>query len=152
MKRRFATAGTVVLKSTSSQHVALLVTLGLLLGHIPIPAHGFLDTIATAVNELQNYASDLAPYLLRGVKMVRQAENFVDSAIGEDCAYECAYEGYEPVPRQGYVPTSNGCGSFDFIFDDSEESLIHVEKDFISCCQTHDHCYDTCNRIRTTVI
>ena len=63
------------------------------------------------------------------------------------------------------MKTSNGCGSLDIIFDDSENSLIHVEKEFrwtivflkpsrirfktivvlnSSCCAVHDECYDTC--------
>ena len=52
------------------------------------------------------------------------------------------FTGYEPLPRNGYKKTSNGCGSFDFIFDDSPDSLIHVEKEFISCCNQHDECYE----------
>merc|ERR1712002_1274662 len=40
--------------------------------------------------------------------------------------------------------TSNGCGSLDIIFDDSEESFIHVEQEFTQCCDDHDYCYDTC--------
>ena len=71
--------------------------------------------------------------------------------------------------KYGHVKTSNGCGSLDIIFDDSENSLIHVEKEFrwiawmkkwfgtnalvekklnsafnSSCCGVHDECYDTC--------
>ena len=71
--------------------------------------------------------------------------------------------------KSGHVKTSNGCGSLDIIFDDSENSLIHVEKEFrwssvfscsvlkplrisfktiivfnSSCCAVHDECYDTC--------
>ena len=49
---------------------------------------------------------------------------------------------FEPIPRSGHIQTSNGCGCFDFIFDDSEESLIHVEKEFIACCNDHDLCYE----------
>ena len=50
--------------------------------------------------------------------------------------------GYEPIPKSQYSRSSNGCGTYDFIFDDSPESLIHVEKEFISCCNDHDECYE----------
>ena len=41
--------------------------------------------------------------------------------------------------------SSNGCGSLDVIFDDSDSSLIYFDKAFTECCNTHDHCYDKCN-------
>jgi secretory phospholipase A2 len=41
--------------------------------------------------------------------------------------------------------SSNGCGSLDVIFDDSDSSLIYFDKAFTECCNTHDHCYDECN-------
>jgi len=104
-----------------------------------------LESVKESLSGLMNYTAEVLPYIHKGVKMVQRAEEFVESAIGEDCSYECAREGYEPIPRSDYIKTSNGCGSFDFIFDDSPESLIHVEKEFISCCNEHDECYDTCN-------
>ena len=132
-----------------------------------------LESVKESLNGLMNYTAEVLPYLHKGVKMVQQAEQFVDSAIGEDCTYECDKEGihsptlnllsyrfisflidcqsliflilflgYEALPRSGYIKTSNGCGSFDFIFDDSPDSLIHVEKEFIACCNDHDECYE----------
>ncbi len=77
-------------------------------------------------------------------QMIRKAEEFVDNTIGEDCQYECQRHGFVPVAKDEHEPTSNGCGSLDFLFDDSEESFVYVEKEFSSCCDIHDHCYDTC--------
>merc|ERR1712179_743940 len=67
----------------------------------------------------------------------------VDNTIEEDCYYECPH-GKVIRPNENHVKTSNGCGSLDIIFDDSENSLIHVEKEFSDCCNSHDKCYDSC--------
>jgi len=105
-----------------------------------------LDTLHETLGSLRSYIGDLGPSFLEGVKMMYKAERFVDSALGEECIYECPNRRkQEPLPRPGHVKTSNGCGSMDVIFDDSDESLIHVEKGFTECCDEHDYCYDTCN-------
>ena len=94
----------------------------LLLCLAPNLSNSFLETFQDSVNGLKHYAGEILPYLQQGVKMVRRAEDFVDSAIGEDCTYECSKgEKFESIPRSGHVKTSNGCGSYDFLFDDSEE-------------------------------
>ena len=62
--------------------------------------------------------------------IVKNVEEFIDNTIGEDCQFECNKPGYEPIPKLNHVSTSNGCGSLNMIFDDSEESFIHVEKEF----------------------
>lgn len=106
---------------------------------------GYLDGIYDAIDALKAYANDYAPYVKEGIKMATKAERFVDSAIGEECVYECPSIRMRPVARVGHVKTANGCGSFDVIFNDSEDSLVHVEKAFTECCDQHDYCYDTCN-------
>ena len=53
------------------------------------------ESITNSLDGLKNYAADILPYLHKGVKMVQKAEKFVDSAIGEDCTYECAKEGLD---------------------------------------------------------
>jgi len=121
--------------------VSTCIYLTILIFHIA-KCDGMLESVKESLNGLMNYTAEVLPYLHKGVKMVQQAEQFVDSAIGEDCTYECDKEGYEALPRSGYIKTSNGCGSFDFIFDDSPDSLIHVEKEFIACCNDHDECYE----------
>ena len=52
-----------------------------------------LESVKESLNGLMNYTAEVLPYLHKGVKMVQQAEQFVDSAIGEDCTYECDKEG-----------------------------------------------------------
>ena len=54
---------------------------------------GFLETVKDSLYGLKSYAADILPYVQKGVKMVQKAEKFVDSAIGEDCTYECDKEG-----------------------------------------------------------
>ena len=105
----------------------------------------FFDTISSAFDSLKVYINDVTPYVSEGLKMAQKAERFVDSAIGEECLYECPKFRHVPVPKPGHVKTSNGCGSLDVLFDDSEGSLIHVERGFTKCCDQHDYCYDTCN-------
>ena len=53
----------------------------------------FLDTFKDSWDGIKSYAEEIIPYVQKGVKMVQRAENFVDSAIGEDCSYECENPG-----------------------------------------------------------
>ena len=70
---------------------ALLTLVGIIL---PIShGYGFFDSFQASLNEVKNYAADILPYVKEGVQMVQKAEKFVDSAIGEDCSYECDKEG-----------------------------------------------------------
>ena len=64
-----------------------------------------------------------------GLAIVKNVEEFIDNTIGEDCEFECR-PGYEAIPNLNHQSTTNGCGSLDLIFDDSEESFIHVEQEF----------------------
>ncbi|CAB4060898.1 COPS2 [Lepeophtheirus salmonis] len=69
-----------------------------------------------------------------------------DSALAEDCAFECPYPNQTPVPKRHHQPTSNGCGSFGYLFPpENNDNWIYVEREFSACCDRHDHCYDTCN-------
>ena len=68
-------------------------------------------------------------YASLGLAIVKNVEEFIDNTIGEDCEFECR-PGYEAIPNLNHQSTTNGCGSLDLIFDDSEESFIHVEQEF----------------------
>jgi len=104
---------------------------------------GFLEDIKTSLGSAKTYLGDLLPLISDGLKAVQRFEQFVDNAIDEECVFECR-KGYSLVSKAGHEGTSNGCGSLDIIFDDSESSLIHVERDFSDCCDQHDVCYDSC--------
>ena len=104
---------------------------------------GFLDDIKDSLGNAKTYLDQVLPMISDGLKAVKRFEEFVDNTIEEDCYYECPL-GKFLRPNEKHVKTSNGCGSLDIIFDDSENSLIHVEKEFSDCCGEHDECYDTC--------
>ena len=104
---------------------------------------GFLDDIKTTLGSAKTYLDNVLPMISDGLKAVKKFEEFVDNTIEEDCFFECP-NGKLAYPNEKHVKTSNGCGSLDIIFDDSENSLIHVEKEFSECCAIHDVCYDTC--------
>ena len=53
------------------------------------------ESITNSLGKLKNYTAEILPYIHKGVKMVQKAEKFVDSAIGEDCTYECAKQGLD---------------------------------------------------------
>ena len=58
----------------------------------------------------------------------------------ESCApFDCSIPGYVKRAKEGYIPESNGCGSYGF--------KIH-SKWHESCCDVHDKCYGTCNETR----
>ena len=94
--------------------------------------------------ELNDLLGNSLSYLKRGLDIARQVDDFVEHTIGEECLFECSKAGFIAVPRKNHKATANGCGSFDFLFDDTEESFIFVEKEFTQCCNSHDHCYDIC--------
>ena len=111
----------------------------------------FLLLIAVLVNggqafyeELNDLLGNSLSYLKRGLDIAKQVDEFVEHTIGEECLFECPKAGFIAVPRKTHKASANGCGSFDFLFDDSEESFIFVEKEFSQCCNLHDHCYDVC--------
>ncbi|CAH1795251.1 unnamed protein product [Owenia fusiformis] len=68
--------------------------------------------------------------------------NAMGGADDSICKFECP-NGETPVPNKGHVPTSNGCGSFGIQFDTSAIPKM------VECCDKHDHCYDTCNKLRS---
>lgn len=117
----------------------LILNISLLL----LSVQGFLEDIKSTLGSAKTYLNDLLPLISDGLKAVQRFEEFVDNTIDEDCFYQCP-RGQTTLPREGHVGTSNGCGSLDIIFDHSEDSLIHIEKDFSDCCDGHDVCYDTC--------
>uniref|UniRef100_A0A0K2TTF9 Group XIIA secretory phospholipase A2like [Megachile rotundata] n=2 Tax=Lepeophtheirus salmonis TaxID=72036 RepID=A0A0K2TTF9_LEPSM len=86
--------------------------------------------------------SNIIDGALKGLRYVEM----VDSALAEDCAFECPYPNQTPVPKRHHQPTSNGCGSFGYLFPpENNDNWIYVEREFSACCDRHDHCYDTCN-------
>ena len=103
----------------------------------------FLEDIKDTLGSAKTYLDQVLPMISDGLKAVKKFEEFVDNTIEEDCYFECPV-GKVIKPNDNHVVTSNGCGSLDIIFDDSENSLIHVEKEFSECCGDHDECYDTC--------
>ena len=59
------------------------------------PAFCMLDDLKSTLSGAKKYFDDLVPYISDGIKMVDRVEKFVDSAIGEDCTFECR-RGLEP--------------------------------------------------------
>jgi len=104
----------------------------------------FLEDIKSSLGSAKTYLDQVLPMITDGLKAVKKFEEFVDNTIEEDCYFECPKGQTLLGPMKEHFQTSNGCGSLDVIFDDSENSLIHVEKEFSSCCNVHDECYDTC--------
>ena len=60
-----------------------------------------------------------------GINSIKKADRLFESAIAEDCTYECPTFDVEPVPKPGHVPTYNGCGSYDVYIDNSK---VHNDK------------------------
>ena len=107
-------------------------------------SEAFLEDLKSSLGSAKTYLDGVLPMLADGLKAVKKFEEFVDNTIEEDCYYECP-KGYElRGQKEDHEETSNGCGSLDIIFDDSENSLIHVEAEFSDCCNSHDECYDSC--------
>ena len=104
----------------------------------------FFDSIKATIGEAKVYLNDILPMINGGLKAVKQFEEFVENTLDEECYFECPRGKVLRGPKPGHHKTSNGCGSMNVFFDDSEESWIHVEREFSECCNVHDECYDTC--------
>jgi len=105
--------------------------------------NGILEELKSTLGSAKTYLNQLTPLIADGLKAVQRFEEFIDNTIDEDCYFQCP-RGKTPVPQKGHVGVTNGCGSLDVIFDNSEDSLIHVEREFSDCCDEHDLCYDVC--------
>ena len=105
---------------------------------------GFFDSIKATINEAEVYLNDILPKINGGLNAVKQFEEFVENTIDEECYFECPSGKVLKGPKSGHQKTSNGCGSMNVVFDNSEDSWIHVEREFSECCNTHDECYETC--------
>eukprot|EP00088_Acartia_fossae_P023900 TRINITY_DN24881_c0_g1_i1.p1 TRINITY_DN24881_c0_g1~~TRINITY_DN24881_c0_g1_i1.p1 ORF type:complete len:194 (-),score=22.92 TRINITY_DN24881_c0_g1_i1:155-736(-) len=103
----------------------------------------FMDDVKSALNSAKGYLDEILPLISNGIKAVQRFEEFVENSIDEDCYYQCP-KGKVMKAKDSHVKTANGCGSLDYIFDDTPDSYIYVEKEFSECCQAHDYCYDTC--------
>ena len=134
MFHHFITSVQVPISIMNTLHLYLMVSI--LNGHHTI-TYGLFE-------DIREMMSNSISYLNQGLDVIKRIEEFVDNSIGEECIFECSKKGYIAKPKSNYVPSTNGCGSLDFLFDDSEESLIHVEKEFSQCCDDHDYCYDSC--------
>ncbi len=68
--------------------------------------------------------------------------------IDEECDFDHCGPGLAPVSDPSHVPSSDGCGAVNMLFDDSDASPVRLDPRFADCCDDHDHCYDTCNSDR----
>ena len=96
------------------------------------------------LEDLQEVLGNSISYLNQGLNIIKRAEEFVENSIGEDCEFNlCEKKDLVAQEKSQHIPSSNGCGSLDFLFDDTEDSLIHVEKEFrceehVKICRTDD--------------
>ena len=100
---------------------------------------GLVGTLKGIMGELGNILNDVASGVKKLNKGIRTVEEFLDATIDEDCHYSCRdgnlivvnffkikfrthcfnnriifviFPGSVPKGKIGYVPESNGCGSF----------------------------------------
>ena len=81
---------------------------------------GFFDSIKATIDEAKVYLNDILPMINGGLKAVKQFEEFVENTLDEECYFECPRGKVLKGPRLGHHKTSNGCGSMNMFFDDSE--------------------------------
>ncbi|XP_045476191.1 group XIIA secretory phospholipase A2 isoform X2 [Harmonia axyridis] len=64
-----------------------------------------------------------------------------DSAVEEECIFKCPNDA-SPRPDRNHVPQANGCGSLGLSIPAEYLPVSEMTK----CCNSHDICYDTCNK------
>lgn len=62
------------------------------------------------------------------------------------CSYSCSNGGY-PIPRAGYIPTPNGCGTDSTMFT---KELAKFLPSVNECCSAHDVCYGSCGKSKAS--
>lgn len=58
------------------------------------------------------------------------------------CTYTCPDNDKKPMKDPQFIPRSNGCGTHGITLN------VSSYPGFEQCCNTHDKCYDTCNKDR----
>ena len=111
-------------------NIRILSHLFLLLVIYTWDVKAFLDSIKATIDEAKVYLNDILPLINGGLIAVKQFEEFVENTIDEECYFECPRGKELRGPKTGHHKTSNGCGSMSVFFDDSEDSWIHVEREF----------------------
>ena len=115
-----------------------LVGLSILLPSTPspfTPVHGGLleDLLAEGTDMLSGQAArDQADRQLREVRKTKKNPEACDE-------FKCPTAGHVARHREGFLPESNGCGSYGLKI----HSLWHTP-----CCDEHDKCYSTCGKSR----
>ena len=84
---------------------------------------GFFDSIKSTIDEAKVYLNDILPMINGGLNAVEQFEEFVENTLDEECYFECPRGKVLRGPKSGHHKTSNGCGSMNVFFDDSEAQL-----------------------------
>ncbi|CAG7816500.1 unnamed protein product [Allacma fusca] len=102
---------------------------------------GFLGQLRGFVGDLGNVMKDVVHGVKKLGRGIKNIEDFLDATIDEDCYFECP-KGEPPKSRMGFVPTSNGCGSYGL--EDYLTSDMLPLSNFVHCCNDHDICYETC--------
>lgn len=105
----------------------------------------YFESLYRNMMEAQGTLKEVLDIVKTGMKTlsdsVKSVENFIDSAMEEDCVYKCIGSGEKiALPNPEHIAKANGCGSLGVFF--GEEDLSRPE--MVHCCDDHDICYDTC--------
>lgn len=117
----------------------LLLLLALVLALIPAPASA--DLLSDLLSGGLGGGGGGSRGGSRNNHPVQQGHAHGGGGRGADTcdAYICPLPDHEPLSKPGWIPLSNGCGSYGFRI----RSPWHEP-----CCDEHDKCYSTCGRRR----
>ncbi|XP_066258795.1 group XIIA secretory phospholipase A2 [Euwallacea similis] len=102
---------------------------------------GLLGSLRDAIFSAETVFGDIIHNAIKVAQKFKSVHELFDAAVEEDCIFKCP-TGAVPKPNRNHVPSSNGCGSLGVKISSDYLPFAAMEK----CCNTHDICYDTCNK------
>ncbi|ERL84648.1 group XIIA secretory phospholipase A2 [Dendroctonus ponderosae] len=102
---------------------------------------GLLGNLRDAILTAETVFGDVVQNVIKVAEKFRTVHDVFDAAVEEDCVFKCP-TGVLPRPNRNHAPSANGCGSYGLKINSDYLPSKGMQK----CCDTHDICYDTCNK------
>lgn len=103
-----------------------------------------LTNLKDAVLSAEHVFGDVFKKAITVFRKVTEVHSALTDAIEEECIYTCE-DGSKPQKNKYHKPTSNGCGVPGMSL--TREQLGSLT-DMTKCCDEHDICYGTCNKVK----
>ncbi|KAL1123467.1 hypothetical protein AAG570_002547 [Ranatra chinensis] len=102
-----------------------------------------LGTLKDAVLSAENVFGDLLGKVNDVFHAIKNVKDTIDVTVEEECSWSCP-DGVKAKQNKYYKATGNGCGPEGLQVDTNHMPSVEMTK----CCNEHDICYGTCNKLK----